>query len=77
MIDPLPPLGINLAPTSVKLLNLPSTLNSSSLARLGSGKTSAGVERMRYLLAAGVPAEFDPHAHPATDFAGAVSRFAL
>ncbi len=45
--------------------------------RAGTGKTTVGVERMRYLLAQGIPAGYHPHAHPTADDARAISRPAV
>ena len=57
MTDSFPPPGINLSPTQLQIIEAP--LNSKLFVSgpTGSGKTTAGVERMRYLLAQGVPGE--------------------
>src|SRR5512145_991829 len=57
MTDPIPPLGISLSPVQRQIIesSLDSKLFVSGPA--GTGKTTAGVERMRYLLAQGVPGE--------------------
>ncbi len=57
MTDSLPPLGISLSPAQRQIVESP--LNSKLFVSgpAGMGKTTAGVERMRYLLAQGVPGE--------------------
>src|SRR5687767_11609582 len=57
MIDPLPPLGINLSPNQRQIVESPLDSKLFVSGPMGSGKTSAGVERMRYLLEQGVPGE--------------------
>jgi len=57
MTDSLPPPGISLNPIQRQIIESP--LNSKLFVSgpAGTGKTTAGVERMRYLLAQGVPGE--------------------
>jgi len=57
MTDSFLPPGISLSPTQIQIIESP--LNSKLFVSgpMGSGKTTAAVERMRYLLAQGVPGE--------------------
>ncbi len=57
MTDSLPPPGISLSPAQRQIIESP--LNSKLFVSgpAGTGKTTAGVERMRHLLAQGVPGE--------------------
>ena len=57
MTDTYPPSGISFSPAQLQILESP--LNSKIFASgpMGAGKTTAAVERMRYLLAQGVPGE--------------------
>ncbi len=57
MTDSYPQPGISLSPTQIQIVESP--LNSKLFVSgpMGTGKTTAGVERMRYLLAQGVPGE--------------------
>src|SRR5512135_830236 len=57
MTDSLPLPGISLSPIQRQIIESP--LNSKLFVSgpAGTGKTTAGVERMRYLLAQGVPGE--------------------
>jgi len=57
MTDSYPPLGISLTPPQQRIVESP--LNSKLFVSgpMGAGKTTAAVERMRYLLAQGVPGE--------------------
>ncbi len=57
MTDSIPPPGISLSPTQLQIIESP--LNSKLFVSgpMGTGKTTAAVERMRYLLAQGVPGE--------------------
>ena len=57
MTDPYPPSGISLNPVQLQIIESP--LNSKLFVSgpMGAGKTTAAVERMRYLLAQGVPGE--------------------
>ena len=57
MTDSTPPLGISLSSTQLQIIESP--LNSKLFVSgpMGTGKTTAAVERMRYLLTQGVPGE--------------------
>lgn len=57
MTDTYPPSGISLSPVQLQIVESP--LNSKLFVSgpMGAGKTTAAVERMRYLLAQGVPGE--------------------
>ena len=57
MTDSTPPLGISFSPPQRQIVESP--LNSKLFVSgpMGTGKTTAAVERMRYLFAQGVPGE--------------------
>ncbi|MBN2117815.1 MAG: ATP-dependent helicase [Anaerolineales bacterium] len=57
MTDSLPPPGISLSPAQRQIIEAPLNSKLFVLGPAGTGKTSAGVERMRHLLAQGVPGE--------------------
>jgi hypothetical protein len=57
MTDPHLPLGISLSPSQRQILESPLNLKLFVSGPMGTGKTTAAVERMRYLLAQGVPGE--------------------
>src|SRR5688500_8346645 len=57
MTDPYPPLGISLSPLQRQIIESPLNLKLFVSGPAGGGKTTAGVERMRYLLSQGVPGE--------------------
>jgi hypothetical protein len=54
---PLTPLGISLSPTQRQIIESPLDLKLFVSGPMGTGKTTAAVERMRYLLTQGVPGE--------------------
>src|ERR1041384_7080607 len=57
MAEPYPPPGISLTPIQRQIVEPPLNLKLFVSGPYGTGKTTAGVERMRYLLAQGVPAD--------------------
>ncbi len=57
MTDPLPPLGISLSPAQRQIIESPLNSKLFLSGPMGTGKTTAAVERMRYLLTQGVPGE--------------------
>jgi DNA polymerase III delta prime subunit len=57
MTDSLPPPGISLSPTQRQIIESSLTSKLFVSGPAGTGKTTAAVERMRYLLAQGVPGE--------------------
>src|SRR5215207_2374523 len=57
MTDNYPPSGINLTPAQLYIIESPLNAKLFVSGPMGAGKTIAAVERMRYLLAQGVPGE--------------------
>ncbi len=57
MTDPIPPLGISLSLIQRQIIEAPLDSKIFVSGPAGTGKTTAGVERMRYLLSQGVPGE--------------------
>ena len=57
MTDSTPPLGISLSPLQRQIVESPLNLKLFVSGPMGAGKTTAAVERMRSLLAQGVPGE--------------------
>ena len=57
MTDPIPPSGISFSPAQLQILQAPFDSKIFASGPMGAGKTTAAVERMRYLLAQGVPGE--------------------
>lgn len=57
MTDTYPPPGIDFNPTQRQIIESPLHAKLFVSGPMGTGKTTAGVERMRYLLAQGVPGE--------------------
>jgi len=57
MTDSTPPLGISLSSSQRQIIESPLNLKLFVSGPMGAGKTTAAVERMRYLLAQGVPGE--------------------
>jgi superfamily I DNA/RNA helicase len=57
MTDSTPPLGISLSPPQRQIIESPLSSKLFVSGPMGTGKTTAAVERMRYLLAQGVPGE--------------------
>lgn len=57
MTDSFPPTGISLSPVQRQIVESPLDSKLFTSGPMGTGKTTAGVERMRYLLAHGVPGE--------------------
>ena len=57
MTDPSVPLGVNLSSPQRQIVKSPLDVKLFVSGPMGTGKTTAAVERMRYLLAQGVPGE--------------------
>src|SRR5512138_2988219 len=57
MTDPSPLFGISLSPAQRQIVEAPLNSKLFVSGQAGAGKTTAGVERMRYLLAQGIPGE--------------------
>ena len=57
MTDTYPPSGISFSPAQLQIIESPPTSKIFASGPMGAGKTTAAVERMRYLLAQGVPGE--------------------
>jgi hypothetical protein len=57
MTDSFPPSGISFSPVQRQIIESPFDAKLFVSGPVGTGKTTAGVERMRYLLAQGVPGE--------------------
>src|SRR4029453_10116865 len=57
MTDTYPPPGISFSPIQLQIIESPSTSKIFASGPMGAGKTTAAVERMRYLLPQGAPGE--------------------
>src|SRR5215208_2647188 len=57
MTDTFPPPGISFSPAQRQIIESPLNSKLFVSGQMGTGKTTAAVERMRYLLAQGVPGE--------------------
>ena len=57
MTDTYPPPGISFSPVQLQIIESPLNLKIFASGPMGAGKTTAAVERLRYLLAQGVPGQ--------------------